>query len=130
MYLDLCEKQNETMGNPSVKRLKAESAAMYKWQHSKIHWFDVGDGNNKFFHSSAKIREIRNAIHEIVRADGSIAKTDEKIKKEAENFFVEVMTLQPMNSEGASVESLNELLGFQCSEVDCSKLEERLPKKI
>lgn len=32
MYLDLCEKQNETMGNPSVERLRAESAAMYKWQ--------------------------------------------------------------------------------------------------
>lgn len=52
-------------------------------QKSKVHWLDMGDGNNKFFHSSAKIREIRNAIHEIQREDGTLAIAGEEIKKEA-----------------------------------------------
>ena len=92
-------------------------------QRSKVHWLDVGDGNNQFYHNSAKIREVRNTIHEIQRDDGSIAKTDEEIKKEAEGFFAEFMRKQPLDFEGASVDELTELLGFKCSEVDCARLE-------
>ena len=40
----------------------------------------MGDENNQFFHNSAKIREVKNVIHEIQRADGSVAKIGEEIK--------------------------------------------------
>lgn len=97
-------------------------------QRSKVHWLDVGDGNNKFFHSSAKIREVRNAIHEILRANGSIAISDEEIKIEAESFFADFMTKKPMDFEGATVDTLKKLLNFQCSEVDSIKLEREVSK--
>lgn len=43
------------------------------------------------FHNSAKMREIRNAIYEIQRAYGSLARTDDEIKEEAASFFAEFM---------------------------------------
>lgn len=140
-YQDLCSKQQETMVNPTEEKISAENAAWSKWQRlalleeevlkqrSKLHWLDVGDGNNKFFHCSAKIREIRNAIHEIQREDGSVAISEEDIKAEAERFFAEFMNYKPLEYEGASVEMLQELLGFQCSEMDCSSLERAVTKE-
>lgn len=92
-------------------------------QRSKIHWLDVGDGNNHYFHNSAKIREVRNAIHEVQREDGSIAQTEDAIKKEAESFFADFMRKQPEEFEGASVKELTELLDFRCSAHDSDKLE-------
>lgn len=56
--------------------------AFYK-QRAKLHWLEVGDGNNRYFHNAVKIREVRNSIREIIRADGSIAKTGDEIKEEA-----------------------------------------------
>ncbi|XP_056842877.1 uncharacterized protein LOC130495492 [Raphanus sativus] len=55
----------------------------YLKQKSKLHWLDVGDGNNRVFHNAAKIREVRNTIHEIQCSDGRIAKNKEEIKVEA-----------------------------------------------
>lgn len=40
-----------------------------------------------------------------------------------ESFFADFMTKQLNDFEGVSVDRLKELLGFQCSEVDCRKLE-------
>lgn len=57
-----------------------------------MHWLDVGDKNNRFFHNDVKTREIRNAIREVICPDGSIATREEDIKKEAERFFVELLT--------------------------------------
>lgn len=83
----------------------------------------------KFFHCSAKIREVRNAIHEIQRVDGTLAKTEEEIKQEAENFFTEFMQKCPEDFEGATVERLQDLLGYRCSEMDCAKLERVVTKE-
>ena len=130
----LCIKQKETLGNPTTEAMHGEIKAYDRWQRlaileeeylkqkSKMHWLDVGDGNNKFFHSIIKIREIRNTIHEVQRVDGTKATTDEEIKVEAEKFFEEFMTFQPPDFEGTTVEEMKELLGFQCNELDCAKL--------
>ncbi|KAF8056399.1 hypothetical protein N665_1273s0002 [Sinapis alba] len=92
-YLRLCEKQRETLQCPTPSAIKAEGEALEKWQKladleeefykqkSKLHWMEVGDRNNRFFHNAAKIREVRNAIREILCSDGSIATTEEEIKK-------------------------------------------------
>lgn len=56
-------------------------------QKSKLNWLEVGDGNNRSFHNAVKIREVRNSIHEIRCEDGSIAKDDEGIKKEAGDYL-------------------------------------------
>lgn len=67
-YQDLCKQQNETMVNPSEANIRDEGIAWSKWQRlayleeeymkqrSKLHWLDVGDGNNSAFHCPAKIR--------------------------------------------------------------------------
>lgn len=39
------------------------------------------------------------------------------------------MTKQPNDFEGVSVDRLKELLGFQCSEVDCRKLEREVTRE-
>lgn len=94
-FVDLCEKQKLTLERPVLETINEEIKAYDKWQRlagleeeflkqrSKLHWLDVGDGNNKDFHSAIKIREVRNSIREIVRADGTIAKMDDDIKEEA-----------------------------------------------
>lgn len=140
-YNDLCEKQKATLEMPCVLAIQAETTAYEKWQRlaileeefykqrSKLHWLEVGDGNNKVFHNAIKIREVRNGIREIVRGDGTIAKTDEAIKEEAENFFTQFMTDIPEDFEGISVERLRELLGFQCSVMDCEKLVKDVSKE-
>lgn len=140
-FLILCEKQNATMMNPTEASMQEEINAYLKWkrladleeeylkQKSKVHWLDVGDGNNRFFHCAAKIREVRNAIQEIQRADGSLAKVEEDIKEEAGNFFKNFMEMQPQDFEGATVERLWELLGFRCSEIDSEKLKQEVTKE-
>lgn len=99
-YVDLCEKQKSTLERPTPDTIHEEIRAFDKWQRlagleeeflkqrSKLHWLDVGDGNNKAFHSAIKIREVRNNIIEIVRMDGTVAKTDEDIKEETKKFFL------------------------------------------
>ena len=133
-YQFLCIKQRETLENPSTKNIKEEVKAYDHWQRladleeeflkqkSKLHWLDVGDGNNKAFHNAAKVREICNTIYEIQCADGSIVKTEEEIKKEAERFFEDFMTTQPQDFEGVTEERLRELLGFECSDADKDNL--------
>lgn len=140
-FLVLCEKQKATMMNPIEASMQEEINAYTKWkrladleeeylkQRSKVHWLDVGDGNNRFFHCAAKIREVRNSIREIQRADGSWAKTEEDIKEEAGSFFKEFMEMQPQDFEGVTVERIRELLDFRCSEIDCAKLEREVTKE-
>lgn len=140
-FQDLCVKQQATLADPSQEMIHQELLAYKKWkrladleeeflkQKAKMHWLDVGDGNNKFFHSWVKIREIRNAIHEIWCADGSIVTTDEEIQKEAERYYAEFMNFIPTDYEGAEVDKLRDLLGFQGSEEDCIKLEKEVSKE-
>lgn len=140
-YEHLCEKQRNTLEDPSQGKIQEELKAYAKWkrladleesfmkQRSKMHWLDVGDGNNKFFHSWVKIREVRNAIHEIYCADGSIATTDDEIKGEAERYFAEFLNATPHDFEGVEVEELKDLLKFQCSEEDCIQLEREITKE-
>ena len=89
----LCQRQLETLTNPSAQAMNNESAAYSRWLHvsdleekylkqkSKLHWLKVGDGNNKAFHKAAKAREVRNTIKEIIRPDGTLAVTPTEIKK-------------------------------------------------
>lgn len=91
-------------------------------QREKIHWLDVGDGNNKSFHRAAKVREVQNSIREIKRLDGSVADNQEDIKKEAVGHFYNFLTHIPTEYSGASIEELKSLLNYECSEGDRSML--------
>lgn len=122
------------MDNPNISNIKEEGKAYKKWQRladleedylkqkAKLFWLEIGDGNNRVFHNAIKIREVRNAIHEVQCSDGRLVNTKEEIKVEAVSFFEEFMTAQPQEFEGSTVERLRELLGFHCNEADSEKL--------
>lgn len=40
------------------------------------------------------------------------------------------MAFQPLNFEGATIEKLQDFLGFKCSEIDCAKLEGEIKEVI
>lgn len=134
-YKSLCEKQKETLENPTREATKEETKALKWWQlladleeefykqRSKLNWLEVGDGNNKVFHNAAKIREIINSIREIVCSDGSIVSNEEDIKSESVRFFADFLSHKPLDFEGVSEEILQGLLQFRCSETDQEDLQ-------
>lgn len=133
-YINLCEAQTNTLGDPTQMNIEAESVAYRRWiflstleekvlsQRAKIHWLSYGDGNNKVYHRAAKVREIRNSIREIKRMDGSIAENQEDIKQDAVDHFYKFLTLIPSEFTGVRVDELKLLLNFECSEADRSLL--------
>ena len=131
---DLCMKQELNLQNPSSGAMEAEAAAYVRWekvadleekflkQRSKLHWLDVGDKNNKTFHRAVMIREVQNTIREITRQDGSVTKKAAEIKDEAERFFRVFLQTIPDDYEEISIEELQELLPFRCSEIEKTQL--------
>lgn len=67
-YNELCKKQEELMMNPTFASIHEELIVEERWQRisaieervlkqrSKMHWLQVGDGNNKVFHNAVKVR--------------------------------------------------------------------------
>lgn len=87
-------------------------------QKSKLHWLKVGDRNNAYFHRSTQIRKMRNSIREIVDNNRDTLKTGEEIKGEAERFFKDFFTHIPVDFQGMTVEELQEIMEYRCTEVD------------
>lgn len=133
-YTLLCEAQVKTLEDPSQLNIQAEAVKYRRWiflseleervmsQRAKIHWLEVGDGNNSSFHKAATVREIRNSIREIKRSDGSIADNQEDIKKEAVDHFYNFLNHVPVDYQEASVEDLKMLLNYNCSDEDRNML--------
>ncbi|KAL1194824.1 putative ribonuclease H protein [Cardamine amara subsp. amara] len=133
-YQDLCYKQELNLMTPSSQSMEDENEAWRRWdrvaaleekflkQKSKLHWLKVGDKNNKTFHRAAVTREANNSIREIVCGDGRVVSSEEEIKEEAELFFKNFLQLTPQDYAGISVNELQNLLPFRCSEEDRAKL--------
>ncbi|KAG7533510.1 Reverse transcriptase zinc-binding domain [Arabidopsis thaliana x Arabidopsis arenosa] len=127
---ELCIKQAATLAAPTVQAMEAEQEVYKKWyllseleegflkQKAKLHWLNVGDQNNKYFHQSAEIRRMQNTIREISTPAGVILTEKEDIKGEAERFFKDFLTFKPEDYQGLSVEQLRRLMDFRCSEMD------------
>ena len=130
----LCASQQKTLSTPSQANSAEENMLYERWvrlsgieekvlsQKAKLHWLEVGDGNNIHFHNAAKTREIRNTIREIQREDGTTAATQEDIKTEAVRYFNGFLATQVQDYQGISVEALKELLNFECEELDQNML--------
>ena len=131
----LCEKQKQTLQNPSEVAAQEEAAAYEKWLHvanleedflkqrSKLHWLDVGDQNNKTFYNAIRTRQAQNMIREVGCVDGNIATDHQEIKQDVERFFSDLLNLCREDYKGTTMEELRELMGFRCSLEDCSALE-------
>lgn len=131
----LCEKQKNTLVQPTKINVHEEAEAYEKWLHvasleedhlkqrAKLHWLDVGDLNNKTFHNSVKVHKSQNTMKEIRCSDGRRLITHGEIKVEAERYFSEFLNQNPDNFQGATVNELKELLEYRCTKGDCSHLE-------
>ena len=118
----LCDRKNTTMLNPTQENMRQESRAYDRWnilstleekilsQKAKVHWLDIGDGNNKQFHHAAKVREVRNVIREIQREDGTTTRTQEEIKVEAVDHFPRFLSHTPDDFVGVTEAELKLLL--------------------
>lgn len=66
----LCDAQSKTLETPNKMNIHDEAVAYRRWvflsaleekvlsQRAKVHWLNVGDGNNKSFHRAATVREV------------------------------------------------------------------------
>lgn len=98
-YKDLCALQQTTITNPSPQAVRDETQAFDRWekvaaleenflkQRSKLHWLQVGDRNNSFFHNAVKERKAINSIHEVYTHAGIRLTAPEDIKAEAVRVF-------------------------------------------
>lgn len=129
-YDILCQKQQANALNPSTSAMAEENEAYHRWdlvagleekylkQKSKLHWLDVRDKNNKMLHRAVAIREATNNINEVVGQDGRVLTQAEDIKAEVERHFREFLQHIPSDFESTTVEKLQLLLPFRCSELD------------
>lgn len=137
----LCEKQKQTLILPSSSSIRDEAEAYDRWLHiagleeeflkqrAKLHWLEVGDQNNKTFHNAIKTRQAQNTIYEIRCKEGNIVTKQSDIKVEAERFFSEFLNKSPEGYIGTTVDELQKLIDFRCSEVDCSMLVEEVTEE-
>ncbi|XP_056850253.1 uncharacterized protein LOC108824527 [Raphanus sativus] len=98
-------------------------------QKAKVHWLGIGDGNNKQFHRAAKAREVRNAIREIHKEDGTIVETQEEIKEEAVRHFSTFLSHKPEDFVGIAEDELKQLLDFECDETDMRLLDNEVSEE-
>lgn len=130
----LCEKHKATLNDPSSEAILDETQAYTTWekladleegflkQKSKLHWLQVGDKNNKFFHNSAKSRISTNAIRELLSSNGRVCTSPAEIKSEAVSFFESFLTEQPDDFQNSTVSHLQELMQYICSTADHTML--------
>ena len=134
-YGTLCEKQKNTLVQPTEVSVHEEAEAYEKWLHiagleeehlkqkAKLHWLEVGDLNNKTFHNSIRARKAQNTIREIRSSNGVVLRMHEEIKVEAVRYFSEFLNLSPDNHQEATVAELKELMKYRCTKEDCRQLE-------
>lgn len=56
-------------------------------QKARIDWLKLGDSNTKFFHAYTKVRQNSNAIHRLVKSDGTVCLSQAMIKQEVKDFY-------------------------------------------
>ena len=118
------------MISPTSDALEDEARAHDKWQllstieekvlsqRAKMHWLNIGDGNNTSFHNSIMITAAKNSIREIHMEDGTLVSTQEEIKTEAVSYFQGFLAKQVEGQHGMEVDELRTLLNFQFEVAD------------
>ncbi|CAN6893929.1 unnamed protein product [Brassica oleracea] len=107
-----------------------EPASFLK-KRSKLHWLNIGDQNNKTYHSAIAAREAVNGIREIRCRDGTLVNDENGIKEEAESFFREFLQHQPPDFTGMDVDHLQDLLPFRCTDHDAqARIKTVTPEEI
>ncbi|XP_059073186.1 uncharacterized protein LOC131874003 [Cryptomeria japonica] len=72
--------------------------------------FSEGDRNTKFFHSSSKLKRLRNRISYITDSNGNTLVDEEEIASEAVRFFKSLLTVDPVALDNEIVHSIPSLV--------------------
>ncbi|XP_024011406.1 uncharacterized protein LOC112086667 [Eutrema salsugineum] len=130
----LCQKQEQTLSNPSELAQQEESEACLKWEKSvhleemylaqkaKLNWLQHGDKNTKVFHRAVKVRAARNGIRELQSVEGTVIKDANAIKAEAVRHFDSFMNHRPDDLRQTTIAEMRGLLKFRCCQSDQRKL--------
>ncbi|CAA7024005.1 unnamed protein product [Microthlaspi erraticum] len=96
--------QLASLADPSESNLLLESQAKDLWlslraaeesffrQRSRIRWLGEGDLNTKFFHSVTTTRNAKNAIRQLIRADGTKTTTLQQVHELAVAYYTSFLT--------------------------------------
>ncbi|XP_059071121.1 uncharacterized protein LOC131863720 [Cryptomeria japonica] len=82
----------------------------YWRQKSRDLWLSEGDRNTKFFHSSSKLKRLRNRISCIIDSNGNNLMDEDDIAAEAVRFFKSLLTAEPVVVDDEFVNSIPPLV--------------------
>ena len=89
--------QKETSLQMNLHKACREEAEWWRLK-SRCKWLKDGDRNSSYFHKLTAIRKNQNNVREIQTSD-KIINQFEEIKKEATNYFSDLLTEQPVSSD-------------------------------
>ena len=133
-YNELCECQNRVLQDPSPNNVAWTAEAAERWnvlarieekfyrQKSCVRWLTAGDQNTTFFHNMVQTKIAKNTIRSLVTAQGEVLTTLSDIKKEAVSHFQSFLQGQDPTTEDITVDALQDLLTYRCSQDDSACL--------
>lgn len=86
-------------------------------QRSRVRWADVGDRNTPFFHKTVAQRVTRNHIHFLKDDNDQFIGTATGIKAHSAAYFERILGHTDMPTSPVTVDELQGLLDFRCSEL-------------
>ncbi|GAV78195.1 hypothetical protein CFOL_v3_21663 [Cephalotus follicularis] len=99
-------------------------------QKARVQWLRLGDSNSAYFHRVIKVRQARNTIIKIRKADGEWTKNQEEVGRESVSYFSNLLQApgrlgrSTLFSKGEGIDALQkEAMG---KEVTAQEIEEAL----
>ncbi|GAV85491.1 Exo_endo_phos domain-containing protein [Cephalotus follicularis] len=91
---------NEEARSNEKKLLDKYNAACWKEesylkQKARVNWLKLGNSNSAFFHRAVKMRQARNSIDKIQKANGEWTKSQKEVGEESVKFFTDLF-LNPL----------------------------------
>ncbi|KAJ4872742.1 Uncharacterized protein Rs2_45586 [Raphanus sativus] len=86
-------------------------------QRSRVRWADVGDRNTPFYHKTVAQRNAANHIHYLIDESDHLLGGIEDIKSHSSAYFQSILGQTDMPSSPVSVDILQDLLTFRCSDL-------------
>ncbi|XP_010468560.1 PREDICTED: uncharacterized protein LOC104748650 [Camelina sativa] len=121
--------QRAILTNPTDQLAREERRVREKWkflsnaeekffrQRSRIKWAHLGDRNTAFFHKIVIARTNKNHIHFLHDQSGRRINESTELKEHAACYFEKILGSTDLPHSPCSIEALEELLSFHCSEV-------------
>ncbi|CAN1769612.1 Transposon TX1 uncharacterized 149 kDa protein [Linum perenne] len=99
-----------------------EEEELFLYQKAREVWISCGDQNSQYFHRSIQVRQARNFISTLKRADGTTCDTIEAIEEEAVSFYKGLFGTCDLGVLSQSQEYFNDLIVGKLSDRDACSL--------